>query len=134
VPIFYAIDKAGGLIRTRCYGAVTLAEVQHHFQTLKDDPNRSSHLDVLLDLSEVTSSPRADEIREAGRGPELLRGILNFGYCAIVTSRDVIFGMARMWAVFVEGYFTAVEVFRSATEAEIWLAQRRTDKRSIPAS
>ena len=132
MPVSYAIDE--GIIRTRCYGAVTLAEVLNHFQNLRDDPNRAGHLDVILDLRDVTSSPTADQIRQASRGPELLRGILNFGFCAIVASRDVIFGMARMWAVFVEGYFTQVEVFRSVAEAEIWLAQRRSEVRSIRAS
>lgn len=133
MPISYVIDTARGLIHTRCHGTVTLTEVLSHFQALKDGPNQTSHLDVVLDLCDVTSSPTADQIREASRGPELLLGILNFGYCAIAASRDVIFGMARMWAVFVEGCFIQVEVFRTATEAEIWLAQRRMEKRSIQA-
>jgi hypothetical protein len=129
VPISYAIDRVAQLIRTRCYGDVTLSEVLNHFQALKTDSERSNHLDVLLDLHEVTSSPTADQIRAASEGPDKLKGLLSFGYCAIVASRDVIFGMARMWAVFVEHLFTEVAVFRSSTEAEVWLAQQRTEKR-----
>jgi hypothetical protein len=126
VPVSYTIDKEAGLIRTRCEGNVTLAEVLNHFQVLKDDPERPNHLDVFLDLREMTSSPTADQIREASRGPRFLGGLVKFGFCAIVVDRDVIYGMSRMWAVFVEQMFTEVVVFRSVAEAEIWLKQCRT--------
>lgn len=134
MPISYTIEKAAGLVRTRCYGEVTLAEVLNHFQILKDDPDRASHVDVLLDLRDVIQSPTADQIREASHGLEVLSGTLSFGYCAIVASRDVVFGLARMWAVFVERLFTQIEVFRSATEAEIWLTLQRAGRRTAQTS
>jgi len=126
VPVSYAMDKKARLIRTSCYGDVTLSEVLGHFQALKDDPARPEYLDVLLDLSEMTSSPTADQIRSASDGLKGLQGLLTFRYCAIVASRDVIFGMARMWSVFVEPLFTEVAVFRSTVEAEVWLASQQT--------
>ena len=88
MPVSYTLDKATGLIRTRCYGEVTLREVLHHFQELKDDPDRPSNLDVFLDLREMTSSPTAEEIRQAGWGPRDVRGVIHFGYCCpVVTGR-----------------------------------------------
>jgi len=129
VPVSYDIDKDARLIRTRCYGDVTLSEVLSHFRVLKDDPERPDRLDVLLDLSEMTSSPTADQIRSASDGPKAMQGLLRFGNCAIMASRDVIFGMARMWAVFVEPLFTEVRVFRSSTEAVVWLASQEAAKR-----
>ena len=134
MPVSYTIDKEAGLIRTRCEGNVTLAEVLNHFQVLKDDPERPNHLDVFLDLREMTSSPTADQIRAASRGPRFLGGPGKFGFCAIVADRDVIYGMSRMWAVFVGQMFTEVMVFRSAPEAEIWLTQCRTRNRSLGTS
>ena len=120
------IDKAAGLIRTRCEGNVTLEEVLNHFQTLKNDPERPAHLDVFLDFREIKSSPSAAEIRQASYGPLILGGLVKFGFCAIVADRHVIYGMARMWAVFAERFFTEVMVFRSATEAEMWLTHSRS--------
>ena len=130
MPVSYTIDAEAGLISTRCYGDVTLSEVLDHFRILKDDPVRPNHLDVFLDLRALTSSPTAQQIRQASKGPDQLRGLLSFGFCVIVANRDVIYGMARMWAVFVEPLFTEVTVLRSAAEAEVWLSRRRSQKRS----
>jgi hypothetical protein len=129
LPVSYIVDKAAGIIRTRCYGNVTLAEVLSHFEKLKNDLDSPNLLDVVLDLREMTSSPTAEQIRQASHGPAVLRGAIAFGCCAIVARRDVIFGMARMWAVFAEAYFKKIDVFRSVSEAEIWLMQCRVKER-----
>ena len=55
VPVVYQISK--GLIRTRCYGPVTLPEVAEHFRELERDPDCPPRLDVLLDLRDITSLP-----------------------------------------------------------------------------
>jgi hypothetical protein len=134
MPVSYTLDQAAGLIRTRCSGDVTLSEVLHHFQELKEDPERPSNLDVFLDLREMTSSPTAGEIRQAGWGPHDVRGVIRFGYCAIVAEREILYAMARMWEMLVENFFLEVVVFRSASEAEIWLAVKRAQTPSAPAS
>jgi hypothetical protein len=126
VPVCYTVDKTSRLIRTRCHGNVTLREVLSHFQALRDDPNSVGSLDVILDLREMTSTPDAEEIRRAARGPDTLRGVLRFGSCAILVNTDVMYGLARMWEMLVEESFTAVVVFKSAAEAEDWLLLHRT--------
>ena len=134
MPVFYTIDKTAHLIRTRCHGNVTLREVLDHFLALRNDPERAGNLDVLLDLREMTSSPTAKEIRQAGRGPDILRGVLRFGCCAILVDSEVMYGMARMWEMLVETSFAAVMVFRSAADAEAWLLLHRTWVPSAHAS
>ena len=132
MPISYTIDRSRRLIRTRCYGLVTLAEVLDHFHVLKSDPDCAANLDVYLDLRDMASSPTAEQIREASGGPEILRGIVRFGCCAVVADRDAIYGMARMWEVLVEKSFTSVMVFRSDEEAEAWLTLCRMRNESDP--
>jgi hypothetical protein len=43
---------------------LTFAEVVDHFRELERDPQCSERLDVLLDLSEVSSLPEATQIRD----------------------------------------------------------------------
>lgn len=128
MPISYQIDRTAVLIRTRCYGHVTLDEVLGHFRDLRQESALPKRLDVFLDLHEVTSLPTAEEIRIASKEPGALQGTVTFGWCAIVVDRDALFGMARMWGILAERSFAAVNVFRSTTEAEAWLeAQRLTE-------
>ena len=125
MPISYQIDRTAALIRTRCYGHVTLNEVLGHFRDLRQESALPKRLDVFLDLHEVTSRPTAEEIRIASQEPGALQGKVTFGWCAIVVDRDALFGMARMWGILAEGSFVAVNVFRSTTEAEAWLEAQR---------
>ena len=50
-----------------------------------------------------------------------LRSRIEWGACAIVASRDVLFGMARMLQVFAESHFRTSSVFRDVAEAGRWL-------------
>jgi hypothetical protein len=134
MPITYQIDRKITLIRTRCWGNVTIEEVRDHFQQLVKDPDRPDCLDVFLDLRDVTSSPSAKEIREAGNTVARLPSNVRFGACAIVAERDALYGMSRMFAVFVERFFTAISTFRSAPEAEVWLQAQRARELSAAAS
>jgi hypothetical protein len=124
MPITYEIDRA--LIRTRCVGDVTLIEVLEHFRTLERDLNRPDRLDVFLDMREMTSSPSAAEIRAASGGVASVQGTVAFGVCAVVAQRDALFGLSRMFGVFVEPFFRVIRVFRIATEAEAWLQEQRS--------
>ena len=125
MPISYQIDRTAALIRTRCYGHVTLHEVLGHFRDLRQESALPKRLDVFLDMHEVTSCPTAEEIRIASKEPGALQGTVTFGCCAIVVDRDALYGMARMWGILAEGSFVAVNVFRSTTEAEAWLEAQR---------
>jgi hypothetical protein len=121
MPITYQIDHAQQRIRTRCTGEVMLAEVQAHFTALSQDPSCPDRLDVLLDLSEMTNVPSSEQI---GAVPiELARVAprVRFRYCAIIASKEALFGMARMFEVFAEQYFVATRVYRTVAEGEWWL-------------
>ena len=68
MPIHHEIDRERGLIRTTCTGPVSLDEVLQHFRSLEDERHLPDPLDVLLDLSEVSSAPdgRPDPARRGG--------------------------------------------------------------------
>jgi hypothetical protein len=125
VPVTYQIDSAARFIHTRCIGAVVLEEVREHFATLSGDPECPDRLDVLLDLSEMTTIPDASELRTVTTDIARIRPQVQFGSCAIIASRDALFGMARMFEVFAEAYFVATRVFRAEVDGLAWLESRR---------
>jgi hypothetical protein len=132
MPITYQIDTNEAIIRTKCFGDVTLEEVIDHFQQLSEDPACPDRLDVLLDLTEETTIPKSQELRVVtGKIAGVLRRV-QFGACAIVACVDALFGMLRMFEVFAEDLFRQTRVFRSLSEAEVWLAAQHEAGRRQP--
>jgi hypothetical protein len=103
---------------------VTIEEVIDHFRVLEEDPDCPDRMDVLLDLSEETSVPESENLRDITSEISRIRGRVQFGACAIVACTDVLFGMLRMFEVFAEDYFRETCVFRTVSEAEGWLASQ----------
>jgi hypothetical protein len=125
MPVFYKIG-GDGIIRTRCVGDVTLDEVIDHFRVLERDPDCPDRLDVLLDLTEMGSVPRSDQLRAVSREIGRIQDRVRFGACAIVACTDVLFGMSRMFEVFAQERFRETCVFRAVDEAEAWLHSERS--------
>jgi hypothetical protein len=125
MPVTYSIDAQGKMIRTTCSGPVKLGEVLDHFKTLQDDPACTGQLDVLLNVSETESLPQTTQLGNVIGAVSMVREKVEFRFCAIVASRDAMFGMMRMFEVFAGRYFRGIQVFREATEAEAWLAAQR---------
>ena len=125
MPVTYRIESVTQFIHTRCTGAVVLDEVRQHFVTLSQDPACPSRLDVLLDLSEMTTVPESGQLRIVAADIARIRSQVRFGSCAIVAPAEAIFGMSRMFEIFTEKYFAATHVFRSEAEATRWLEWRR---------
>jgi len=126
MPVTYDVDRDLSLIRTRCSGDVKLADVVAHFRELERDASLPECLDVLLDLTEVGTNPGSDQLRSAAREVEILSRKIEWGACAIVADRDILFGIARMFHAFAADQFTQANVFREREEAERWLASLRS--------
>ncbi len=124
MPVTYHIDKVRRLIRTRCIGDVILDEVVGHFQELERDSDCPDRLDVLLDLSELTSLPKANQLRTISYQIGSIRERVRFNACAIVACKDVLFGMMRMFEIFAAEQFRMTCVFREVGEAETWLTSQ----------
>lgn len=128
MPITYDVDLELGLLHIRCSGNVTLAEVVSHFREL-ESASLPPRMDVLLDLSDVRSDPRTDQLRSAAREVELLKPKMEWGSCAIVAERDLVFGIARIFHTFVREHFVDANVLRDVEEARAWLASLRSSSR-----
>lgn len=126
MPVTYTIDKPLGLIRTRCFGHVTLPEVIAHFRELEIDEECPKRLDVILDLSDTTSLPSSEQLRTVTEKIAQLRGSLRFGACAIVVGSDAWFGTAQVFEVLAARSFSATKIFREIGAAETWLEDQRS--------
>lgn len=122
MPVTYQINPETRFIETRCTGEVTMDEVLDHFRQLEADPALPERLDVLLDLDEATTLPESAQLLEVAQAVDRLKPRVQWGACAIVASRDALFGMSRMFEVFAEGLFTRISVFREREDAKRWLA------------
>jgi len=125
MPIEYDLDRNQQLVHTRCLGDTTFDEVMEHFSTLLADPELPGRLDVLLDLSGLTSVPESDQLRRVAAETGALASTVRWGALAIVAVSDLLYGMSRMFQAFSESHFRDSCVFRSHDEAESWLARRR---------
>lgn len=121
MPVIYQIDRARSLVYTQCTGPTTLDEVLGHFATLIQDPECPERLEVLLDLSEMTSLPAIDQLRMVASEIARIVPQVQLLNCAIIAPKDALFGMARMFEVFAEQHFTATRVFRTKEEGAVWL-------------
>jgi hypothetical protein len=124
VPVTYQIDTTTRRIHTICSRPLKFAEVVDHFRALKEDPTCKGQLDVLLDVSDADPLPESRQLAAIGTELDAVRAKVEFGLCAIVATRDAMLGMMRMFEVPAGPYFRATRVFRSAVEAEAWLASR----------
>src|SRR5262245_4350412 len=120
MPITYRIDRERSRIVTTCSGDVTLPEVMAHFDQLQKDPEVSPRLNVLLDLTLQTTVPIARQIQAAADRVGLVTNVV-FEACAIVASREAMFGMARMFEILARGHFAVLRTFRERKDAEEWL-------------
>lgn len=128
MPIHYEIDRERGLIRTTCTGPVSLAEVLQHFYRLEAERDLPDPLDVLLDLSAVTSAPDGAQIQRVAAEIRRLLGKISWGSCAIAAPSNLVFGVSRILEVRAEESFVATQVFRELAAAEAWLASERASR------
>ena len=124
MPVTFAIDVPRGLIVTRCFGHVTLAEVQEHFQELARVWPLVDRLDVLLDLTDQTSLPTLRDLEEVGTELGEQIGSRRFGRCAVVTEQAPLQGSMQMFEVLVGRFFAAIEIFETPSAALSWLMPR----------
>jgi len=125
MSVTYEIDREIGLIRTRCVGDVTFADVERHFRELRNDAFLPERLDVLLDLTRMDSVPETDQLTAVAEEVEDLQRQVKWHSFAVVANNDVLFGMSRVLHAFAEPQFVNSHVFRELEEAEDWLASLR---------
>lgn len=121
MAITYSIDPHTGRMLTHVDGAVTFHDINGHLDV--EQRNRDLHRAELIDARGAVSEVTVDQVRRlVQRATEMLR-VVEVGPTAIVTSNDVAFGMARMYALLAERAGIDAEVFRDIASATTWLSR-----------
>jgi hypothetical protein len=95
MPVIYTIEFPATIV-TRCVGHVSVAEVQEHFRELARVWPPVERLDVLLDLTELTSLPTLQDLEKVAAEIRAQIGPRRFGRCAVVTEQDLLQGSMEM--------------------------------------
>jgi hypothetical protein len=124
MSITYSVDSRSGHLMTRADGVVTFREIDEHLDV--EQRNRDLHRPELIDARGATTDVTALQVRLLiQRAASMLRAA-DVGPTAIVTSNDVVYGMARMYSILAEGAGVHAEVFRDMSSANMWLEQFET--------
>ncbi|MBM2838107.1 MAG: hypothetical protein HW415_732 [Deltaproteobacteria bacterium] len=122
MPINYRIDLRQNMIWTTVTGILTDGELLEHKQKIVRDPDFRPGMRELSDVRnveqiDITSEGVQRFVAQDADDVLLLRN----HRIAIVAQEDVVFGMARMYAMMTEKYLGDVMVFRDMEDAIAWL-------------
>ncbi|RJQ46129.1 MAG: hypothetical protein C4534_03215 [Gaiellales bacterium] len=122
MPIDYTIDRHEGLILTVAVGTLTDEDIVDMKRRLLADPDYDPGMKELSDIRGV------DDFQVTAAGisrfvgiDEVKSEVVKDHLLAIVASRDVIYGMARMYQSQTQSFKPGVEIFRTMEEAREWL-------------
>jgi hypothetical protein len=119
MSIQYVQDPLRGWLFTTASGLVTFDDINEHLNL--EEYNRDLSRPELIDARSATTNLTADEIRRLAQRAADVMARVPIGPTAIVTTNDVVFGMARMYSAFAERARARVEVFRAIDAADTWL-------------
>jgi hypothetical protein len=123
MPIRYSIDPIHQRLLTHADGVVTFHDINAHLD--EEQRNRDLTRAELVDARGATTDLTADQVRRlVQRAASMLRDV-QLGPTAIVTSNDVLFGMARMYSILADGVGANAEAFREMASAIKWLDSQR---------
>lgn len=116
------IDKDRRLAQIRAKGMVNVLELQDIFLEMVAHEEWQAGFNILFDYREIEnfdiSSKDIDDITEWQASIDALIGD---GRCAVVASRDFVYGMSRMWEILSSERSQQICVFRQINDAVAWL-------------
>jgi hypothetical protein len=121
MPIQYVIDTIRQRLLTRADGLVTFEDLSEHLDA--EERDRALGLPELFDARGATTNLTATEVRRLVQRAAAALRHKPLGPTAIVATDDVVFGMARMYAILTEQAGAQVEVFRDVGPANRWLQE-----------
>ena len=119
---FYFVDDGAGMVQLG-EDVITADEVMATARALNRAPDAVRQLQfALLDFTNASELQiTGEELRDVVAENEITSALVSPGLIAIVAPKDQIYGLARMWQVFVQKLDWTVEIFRSQPEAVEWL-------------
>jgi hypothetical protein len=118
LAVTYTIDPRNRLVQSHASGLVTAEDFLEHGKRLAEDPAFDPSFDQILDLREAT---QVELPTPALKGMASLRLFTAGSRRALVASRDLAFGLARMYESLRADAPESIKAFRTMEEARAWL-------------
>jgi hypothetical protein len=119
------VDEAAGFATHTATGDLTLDEIGEAFEALLEDPAFKPGLPVLWDLREASITSLSNlEIQQLLKLNAKRKDARGSGRAAILVSKEVDYGIARMFQVYAEELPWETMVFRDFSQAEPWVTGR----------
>ena len=129
MPFTFVIDKHLNAIRETWTGNVTLQDLKESSQEEWSHPDYQKHLHMICDFRQATVSMSMGEVwtfvNWFGQNESLSKH-------AIVVTREVGYGLARMFSSISEGtkqHSDSLRIFQSYEEAEKWIGEPIPEKK-----
>jgi hypothetical protein len=119
MPFSMQMDAEAGIVIVTCSGELGLSDAKEGAQTVWGKPEWSGR-SIVFDFRSAQLDVRATEVREIARFILERQPATPPPKIALVTSREVDFGLARMYEVLRQHPATEVRVFRDYEEAVSW--------------
>ena len=126
MPINYSVDPRSGYLLTRADGVVTLKDIDAHLEV--EQRNRDLHRPELIDARDAFTDVTPVQVRRLIQRAANTLQVADVGPTAIVTTNDVVYGMARMYSILAESVGITAEVFRDLQSAHRWLQELDTER------
>jgi hypothetical protein len=121
MPLTYIIDRVQQRMITHADGLITFDDVSNHLDA--EERDRGLDLPELIDATNATTDLTSDQVRRLVRRAADTTQRISLGPTAIVAKQNVVYGMARMYSILMEGIGAPVEVFRDVHSALKWLRE-----------
>jgi hypothetical protein len=119
MPITWFVDNQRGRLQTRAVGRISYEEILKHLEV--EGRERALGYHELFDADDATTTLTGDQVRQLVWHVRHLLAREPFGPTAIVATNDLVYGMARMLAIWCEDTGPSFGVFRDVATAEGWL-------------
>ncbi len=113
-------------VEARTVGRASVESFGLFLKELFTHPDWSAESCLLLDVSEIdTRQFGPSDVQGVSELLKSRRGAFGTGCLAVLTSREVDFGLARMFQLMTEdGFPVAIRIFRARSEALSWIREQ----------
>ena len=118
MSVTYHIDKARNVLFAKADGELTAEDIQIFRRAAVQDPDFDPHLDTIFDFLDITGlTLSGEEVREL-----TLSAIFHErSRRALVVPSKVMFGISRMYSLYLRADSDVMKVFYEMDEARCWL-------------
>lgn len=118
MPIDFSIAPDEQLVRSRCFGHVTVRDITGHQDALAADPTFEPEFDQIFDLTavETIDIDRSGTIALARRSP-----FAEASRTAVIASAPLAVGLSRVFGAMVQGGRRDLRIFEDVAQAVDWL-------------